>query len=315
MKYSNLMIPAQESLFKDQIIIEREELITKNKPLLLFTAYDDIGYYHTLLTKLGQKYNYDSIAIVFWGNLLDYISSGKGSGITDSPGLTKLLIDADFKTSDQQRYVLDSVISIASQYSKDHNAFTVIYIDDFLVYSWRQTQSAPVLLLNMSRMKAYMNKYIKPWDSMRKIRDTNFNKAFSTKINKSLIVKWTPDLKLYHISKELNIKELEPRLTHRPLNAQENMRIPRISCAPTVDGCFRGAMYNENSIVRVYELQLNKDSLIVRPDRYLVPDRDKSDEYWVLTKTKVKPIALIQITRVDTPDGGYDLRFTQIITG
>lgn len=309
MEYGDLMIPAQESLFRDQIMIEREQGLAEYMPLILFATYADHDWYEDHIRKLAKKYNRSKITYILWEGFLDMIIDGKDLTVPDNPELSALVTAAGFTANNTMSEVVKAMIDICVKYSKQTNSFTVIQMTDFLAYSYREMPTLPVMMMNLSRMKAYMKKYISPFDPKRKLIDTSFNRAFSTKIDRRLFVRWTPKLELFHVSVNLDLKELEPRVTHRPLNAQENMRIPRISCAPTVDGCFRGAQFKEECKVRVYQLLLNKDSLIVRPDTYLVPDRDTSDEYWVLTKTKVKPIALIHCIPAEDDKGNPIMRF------
>ena len=84
-------------------------------------------------------------------------------------------------------------------------------------------------------------------------------------------------------------------VTSKPMD-NENFGIARISAAPTVDGCFRGVGAKASGRYQVYRLLLTKDSRVVKPTTKLVPDRDKSDEYWVLTATKVKNIGYVDVT-------------------
>lgn len=311
MSYTDFMIPAQESFVRDQLFIEREELLADNQPLYLFATYGDHSYYNAKLHSLQMKYHFEYCIVINWDKLIDQINDGK-SITTEDPKLAKMLDDCHFTSDTTLRVAMNKVVEISTAYSRMYNAMVVIQSNEYTLYSDKETQKYPVLMVNISRLKAYMKRYISPWDPKRKLIDTNFNRAFGTKIPKKLIVKYTPKLHLYHISQNLELTELEPRLTHRPLNAQENMRIPRISCAPTVDGCFRGAQFNYNCTVKVYELLLNKDSIIVRPDRYLVPDRDLSDEYWVLTKTKVKPVVLIELVAGERHPDGTEMKYRVI---
>ena len=77
----------------------------------------------------------------------------------------------------------------------------------------------------------------------------------------------------------------------------ENYGIPRISAADSIDGCFRALAdsLEGNQIYHAHKLILEKSTRVAKPDRKLVPDVDKTGEYWVLDPVNVKYLGYIKV--------------------
>lgn len=123
-------------------------------------------------------------------------------------------------------------------------------------------------------------------------------------------------LSLYHVSPNGSLKELTPKYSAKPIKGEDNS-IKRISAAPTIDGCFRGVGYNLNPGDKpikyyIYKLILTDSTKIIKPTSKIVPDRDLSDEYWVLNPVKVKSLGYITIS-LDSKTNKYQFDDSKVI--
>lgn len=115
-------------------------------------------------------------------------------------------------------------------------------------------------------------------------------------------------MKLFHISKNnLDGKTLSPTVPNNiftKLGVEDN-KTPRVSFAPKVDYALLAIGYNRikegPKILKVFEPQDYDRLKIITPKelskRGLVPDADKTKEYWILNNTRVKYSGKIKIIR------------------
>ncbi|MCM1213931.1 MAG: hypothetical protein NC548_05335 [Lachnospiraceae bacterium] len=296
---------AMEAFLHDQIIIENEDLLKKKLPLFVFCETDATLFFKRL-GRLSGKYGFkDAIAINFeeLGNYLmrDSWFDLNNADLRNRFDQIKSIMHNDMTL----RELNQEIIKACTEYSKKSNELILLITQDYLNYSHSEIKECPIIMLNPSRVKLTFNALRKT----SKISDVHFNRAFGNKIGKHLYVKHPERMQLFHVSMTQGIQELEPRKTNKPLNDYENMTIPRISATTSVDACFR-AVSPRVGRWYIYQLQLTSKTQVVNPDTYLVPDADVTGEYWVLTPTKVKEIAVIDC-KVD-PDDKERFVFTTI---
>lgn len=120
-----------------------------------------------------------------------------------------------------------------------------------------------------------------------------------TKIPEKCFVKRPQILNLYHASMENGIKELTPRVP-TAVEKYENTTIPRISASLGVMGCVKAIQHKlftkDRYTLYVYKLDLTSSSVVVKPNTLMVKDRNETNEFWVLTPTKVHHVATYQCT-------------------
>jgi hypothetical protein len=115
-------------------------------------------------------------------------------------------------------------------------------------------------------------------------------------------------MRLFHISKSnLNGKTLSPTVPNNmftKLGIEDN-KIPRVSFAPTIDYALLAIGYNRlkegPKELKVFEPDNYKVLKIMTPEeltrKRLVPDADKTQEYWVLNNVRVKYTGKIKLIK------------------
>lgn len=295
---------AMESFLRDQIIIENEEKLKSKWPLFVFCETDATLFFKTL-SRFAKKYGFKDSIIIDFEDLSNYLMHDYDLDLNNVDLLNSFDKIKSIMTNDMTLHDLNvEIIKACTAYSKKTNELVLLFTRDYLNYSHSEVKECPMVMVNPSRVKQAFNSF-----KFSKRTDEHFNRAFGQKIDKKLYVKNPEHMQLFHVSMTQGIKELEPRKTNKPLNDYENMTIARISATTSVDACFR-AVSPRVGRWYVYQLVLTPKSQVVKPNTFLVPDADETGEYWVLTKTKVKEIAIIDCEE-DPKDKGHFL-FTTI---
>ena len=285
MKYSDFLIAEEGLLFTDKRE-ERLDLLKQRKCLIVVTtSRDTSGGIHT--KKYEKEYNFSGTSRVYLRQEEDMHS--------DDTSLFNLINPVYEK--DKNAYKSEKFLSLLDKYSKQTNKLVVVIYDYAGIYKEQVVQSRPTIVVNSSAIATGIKEMIGEGHKLKDIKKKYEEHSYlKTDIPKNLFIKNPESLTLYHVSLKQDIKELTPKVTNKPMD-KENFGIARISVAPTIDGCFRG-VGNAATTSRyyIYKLLLTKDSKVVKPTTKLVPDRDHSDEYWVLTPTKVKSIGYIDVT-------------------
>ena len=271
---------AMEAFLRDQIIIENEVKLKEKLPLIVFCK-SDLSPFEKTFIKIAWKYNFEAVLFTYLEALYQYL-------INDHY--------YDIGHADLQR-MLDT---IKPSLTPDTSIMVLLTVEDYIYYSHSEILACPIVMLNPSQVKQAVSAF-----KRAKKGDIHFDRVFGRKIDKKLYVKNPERMQLYHVSMTQGIKELEPRRTSKPLNDMENMAIARISATTSVDACFR-AVSPRVGRWYVYQLALTSKSQVVKPNTYLVPDANITGEYWVLTPTKVKEIAIIDC-REDPDNKGHFL--------
>jgi len=104
---------------------------------------------------------------------------------------------------------------------------------------------------------------------------------------------------MYHLSSK-KLETLKPQNPNNYLTSinKEYNGVKRISIAPSIDKCLIGFsdpfLGDKGLELYVYEINTN-DCKIKKPTKKEVPDKELSDELWVLTEIKANCIGKIKI--------------------
>ena len=291
---------AMEAFLRDQIIIENETKLKEKLPLIVFCKSDPSPFEKTFI-KIARKYNFEAVLFTYLEALYQYLINDHYYDIGHAD-LQRMLdaIKPSLTPDTSYGELNQAIIDICHEWSKKANIMVLLTVEDYIYYSHSEILACPIVMLNPSQVKQAVSAF-----KRAKKGDIHFDRVFGRKIDKKLYVKNPERMQLYHVSMTQGIKELEPRRTSKPLNDMENMAIARISATTSVDACFR-AVSPRVGRWYVYQLVLTSKSQVVKPNTYLVPDADITGEYWVLTLTKVKEIAIIDC-REDPDNKGHFL--------
>ena len=285
-----------------------DELKRRDKCLCIFTSSGMLKYggiNERLIKNLASKYGFKKYENI---NLMEYIMQRISTtsdkeyvlNCTD-PEITKLLNDINMSAKDFTNDLIASCIKSLDNYSVVTQKLICVVISIPRVYSMALMRSQPIIIADASLISSFFKSSIaakNPVAGAAYVASNQYSfKVLDNKIPTKMIVKGS-DIKfpLYHVSPNKEIKELVPRVTVKPMRG-ENVRIARISCAPSIDGCFRAVGLKTDSSIRyyVYRLQLDPQARVVRPTPQMVPDRNMTDEYWVLDPTPVENLGYITV--------------------
>lgn len=233
----------------------------------------------------------------------------------------EISVPNDQKTSDDISTVMDDVYDTIMSYinrgylttdskakkflseltecAKYHNILILFKTSDTQLYARSVIRSYPMVIADPGMLRAYM---VAIGDAARLITDRYRDfKRFNTNIPKSMFVNRRGDITLYHVSENSRLKELEPRIMTKPLR-EENLGVPRICVAPTVDQCFRALeIYLDRfpgmkiKTYYVYKPIITSTTRIVAPDARLVPDVEITGEHWILNPVRVEKVGSIRV--------------------
>ena len=286
-----------------------DELKRRDKCLCIFTSSGMLKYggiNERLIKNLTSKYSFKKYENI---NLMEYIMKRISKdpnkkydvNCTDAE-IIKLLDDIEMSEKDFTTDIVTRCIKALDNYSVVTQKLICAVITIPRLYSMALMRSQPIIIADASLISSFFKSSIaakNPVAGAAFVASSQYSfKVLDNKIPTKMIVKGS-DIKfpLYHVSPNKEIKELVPRVTVKPMRG-ENVRIARISCAPSIDGCFRAVGLKTDSSIRyyVYRLQLDPQARVVRPTPQLVPDRNMTDEYWVLDPTPVENLGYITVT-------------------
>lgn len=303
------LIPAEEGFFFDHKEMINIDLLNERNCLFVFATNSSIEYGGAPIQSLMKKYNYNKAISINYDEYSDY-----AGGYINNPNLPfefKELIEVNNHRKKLPSYLdaLNDILKIGDKLAKS-GILVVIVSTNSTVFSFSPVRNYPIIIMNNSMIKQFINaskSNLKYEYNYIKNKNKEFNR-FSSLIPKELFVK-DPNLELFHISPNKNIKELTPRVTNKPMD-DENIRIPRVSAAPDIDSCFRAVGFQDKVKDKpvkfyVYKLQLTNQHRIVKPSTDLVPDQEETHEYWVLDPVKVEYLGYISIT-LDKENNRYN---------
>jgi len=305
MDLEKYLIPAEEGFFTSDVYTENLHLLKEGYPLFAFIPANDSKKFESRFLKYQKMVNASYTFLIppifpfyceadFGGDKVDDFIHDVA---VDHPEIAKEL-DAFVKRFNKLKesnrdlhHLYQFLIEMCIKCFKKYKVFFVIILDEelYIKYAIRCVGASPVFFGNPSTLQKFFTRLSQiPRDIYQSNED--FDRAFGRNIPKKLFIK--DHIDLYHVSKN-KLSKLEPRRTYKPLNESENMTIPRISACDNVDACFK-AVNATPGLWYVYKLKLTKDSKVVKPNTYLVPDADITGEYWVLTPTEVELVTTIQ---------------------
>lgn len=294
------LIPAEEGFFFDHKEMINIDLLNKRKCLFVFATNSAIEYGGAPIQSLMKKYHYNKAISIDYDNYANY-AGGYYPDMKFPPEFNELIkINEKRKKYPSYNEALKDLLLIGDKLAKNGILVTIVSTNS-IVFSFSAVREYPIIIMNNSMVNQFLgnvkNNLKYQYDQIKK-KNKEFEK-FSSLIPKELFVN-DPNLELFHVSPNKNIKELTPRVTNKPLD-DENLRIPRVSAAPDIDSCFRAVGFQDrvkNKPVKyyVYKLQLTDKHRIVKPSTKLVPDQNETNEYWVLDSVKVECLGYISIT-------------------
>lgn len=294
------LIPAEEGFFFDHKEMINIDLLNKRKCLFVFATNSAIEYGGAPIQSLMKKYHYNKAISIDYDNYANY-AGGYYPDMKFPPEFNELIkINEKRKKYPSYNEALKDLLLIGDKLAKNGILVTIVSTNS-IVFSFSAVREYPIIIMNNSMVNQFLgnvkNNLKYQYDQIKK-KNKEFEK-FSSLIPKELFVN-DPNLELFHVSPNKNIKELTPRVTNKPLD-DENLRIPRVSAAPDIDSCFRAVGFQDkikNKPVKyyVYKLQLTDKHRIVKPSTKLVPDQNETNEYWVLDPVKVECLGYISIT-------------------
>ena len=101
----------------------------------------------------------------------------------------------------------------------------------------------------------------------------------------------------YHLSQSGRIKIAVPKVSSMAVPSFEDMSIPRVSFAPSIDQCISALIPAVRTIFYVYVPEDLKNFQIYKPKIYQVRDCKETGEVWSLKRVRVKRIGKIKITK------------------
>lgn len=295
---------ATEGFFTHDIVEENiDKLATHSRGSLFVLAQDDIDSYIIKITKKYlSEFKYKSYKIINMntieeGLLMDKEFNSTGDKYVDGymkksvDGLLKMVSNEDEMHLNVIRILVDRLNQAAIEASKKTNILYIIYTDFHKAYSIIHSMNYPFIITNGSVLQKTITGFKLGMDDRKKFKNHYTDKALHnmTKVPYSE----AKYMKLYHVSPNHNLTELEPRITSKPMKF-ENHTIKRISvanniknCMQAIDGGDKGQQY------MVYQIIIDKNTKIVKPSKDIVEDADETGEYWILNNVRVKPIKKI----------------------
>lgn len=306
---------AEEGLITSNYVEENiNRLKNKDTALYLFTTDTNIAYGGLKnIDSYRTQYGFDKLRYFMIDKYIQYLlrQEIKLTEITNDPLLiTKL--DKKIKQRDVIKRktiyglspILTTIINICNQYVQETNNLLIVIFKNPIMYSLPILRECPIIVANVSILKSIGNGIFYHKPLMETIQNTiQSNKQFSImnpEIPKNMII-YGKNFKfdLFHVSPVGDITKLTPRKTSKPLK-NENVRIARVSAAPTIDACFRavGFSLKDDKPIKyyVYQLNIQPNTRIVKPTTKLVPDAEETSEYWVLDEIGVTKLGYVTIS-------------------
>lgn len=195
-----------------------------------------------------------------------------------------------------------NIIKYGNTISESEDSLVIMLTSNTSFYGMPIIRSQPVVIVNNAITKSLLHKLPSALSSAYsdiKLKNVEYDVRMSNKIPKKYFIK-NNKIELFHISENPNIKELEPRITTKRLS-DENIRIARVSAAPSIDECFKAVGFTLNpgdkpKTYYCYQILLPDNARIVKPSLQMVPDQDYTNEYWILDPVKVKLLGSITIS-------------------
>lgn len=292
----NLLIPVTEGFFFNKYEEENISALSNHKSLVVFTTDQELPFGGVDVSKYTKKYGYTR-AIEF--KLNKYIMNPYSYQMPSD--LNGYLIRRDISINDTIDETMKKITMATDAYTKKSNELIVIVISDSQYYGAQVLRKYPVIIMYGSVVKSFVMNYNKDLKNNFK-RVMSKDKEYvrmNTDIPKELFVK-DKNFSLYHVSPNKNIKELTPMITSKRLR-NENIRIARVSAAPSIDACFRavGLTLNKGDKPKtyyVYKLRIDETTRLVKPSTDLVPDQTYTNEYWILDPIKVDLLGYIVVS-------------------
>lgn len=293
---NEFLIPATEGFFFNNYDEENISELSKKKTLVIFTTDTNLPYGGVDIVKYLSKYHY-SIAIDI--NLDDMISKDPKRKLPID--LREELSKFNSLKFDDFEDAFKKILTITDKYMKTHDELIVLTVGDSQHYGAQIFRKYPIIIMHGSIVKSFTNNFGRDLsDNIKSVigKAAEYERMY-TKIPKELFVK-NRNFELFHVSPNKDIKELTPKISMKRLR-NENIRIPRVSAAPSIDACFRAVGISLNKNDRpikyyVYQLMIDKDTRIVKPSVELVPDQKYTNEYWILDPIKVKCLGYITVS-------------------
>lgn len=298
------MIPAEEGFLFTEITEENIAKLGEKRTLVVFTTDDSFEYGGINYKKYMSSYNYSKATSFPIHKYLKYkigVDGAKCPVIVDE--LRTLLDDPkNVPCTDDHTVgeIISNILTTCDTYSKNTNTLVIAYLSDTDKFSYACMRNYPIIITQVSMVKSISHKLVSSNAiSVKQLKSyyKDFER-FSKKIPKSAYIK-NMKFDLYHISPNGDIKELLPRHTTKPLRT-ENIGIPRVSAAPSIDACFRaigiGSVEREKDKRKtfyVYKLKPNANTRIVKPTKEMVPDQAYTNEYWILDPVPVELLGTI----------------------
>ena len=305
----------------EKYLIAEEGLITsnyaeeninrlKNKDTALYLFTTDTNMIYGGLKNIDNyriKYGFDKLRYFMIDKYVQYLLRReiKLTEITNDPLLIAKL-DKKFKNIDirKNNTIVTNITKICNLYVKETNNLLIVIFKNPIMYSVPAIREYPVIVANVSMLKSIGNGifYHKPlFETIQNtIQSNNKFSIMNPEIPKQMII-YGKNFKfdLFHVSPVGDITKLTPRKTSKPLK-NENVRIARVSAAPTIDACFRavGFSLKDDKPIKyyVYQLNIQPNTRIVKPTTKLVPDVEETSEYWVLDEVGVTKLGYITIS-------------------
>lgn len=315
-EYLNMDDIAQEGLLFTSSVEENLDLLnSRDKGLVILTSDNKLPYgglSKKYLLQIMNKYQFKGITTI---DIMEYLmmrfnedevtinrkfDPNCDDGVLLSQ-LNKLKVDKNNFLSNIFRDVFEVIDAYVALSGK-----LVVIIDGYIrSYTFELMRKHPLIVTDASLISTFFKKIMDDKNLFNAINYTRTRDAiFETMNNKipSKLIMLGKDLKypLFHISPVGNIKDLEPRITVKPMNG-ENVRIARISAAPTIDACFKaiGLQIKDSKEIKryyVYRLKIGPQVKIVKPTPKLVPDVYNTSEHWILEPVPVENYGYIEVS-------------------
>ena len=107
--------------------------------------------------------------------------------------------------------------------------------------------------------------------------------------------------KLYHVSKDLNLNKLTPRIPENIMNNENDIE-ERICVSMSINGCLTAlGKYHNEDVLGVYEIEFTKEEFLEKvkqPSYKEVLDSPLTGELWILEEVLVKLLMKIKIKEI-----------------
>lgn len=293
---NEFLIPVTEGFFFNNYDEENIDGLSDKKTLIIFTTDSNLPYGGVDIVKYLSKYHYNMAIEI---KLDDMISKDpkRKLPLEVKEELSKFK-GIDYKDLENS---FKKILKITDNYMKHHNELMVLTITTSQYYGAQIFRDYPIIIMHGSMVKSFVSNFNRDLsNNVTSVvnKDKEYERMLA-KIPKDLFVK-KRNFELFHVSPNKDIKELIPKISMKRLY-NENIRIPRVSAAPSIDACFRavGITLNKNDRPMkyyVYQLMIDKDTRIVTPSVELVPDQKFTNEYWILDPIKVKCLGYITVS-------------------